>query len=268
MMTSRAEEAQDPEALPPLSVVVPFYNEEENVELMVRAIEEKIGPRAGGHEIILVNDGSRDRTGALCDALAVTNPRVRAIHHRTNLGYGAALKSGFTAARHPMIFYTDGDLQFDLAEIDKLLPLTETADIVTGYRINRQDPWHRRFNAGVYNTVMRLLFGVRLKDLDCAFKIYRKRIFDRIAVRSDGILISGEILVQAVQQRLVIREVGVTHYPRERGTPTGNNPPVVLAAMIELVKFCWAQLRARSTAEAPAMMTPEAAEDRSVTHSR
>ena len=234
------------ETLQALSVVVPLFNEEENVEATVEEVRAKILPRVPLCEIILVDDGSRDRTASMCDALAAAHPRlVRTIHHPQNLGYGAALRSGFAAATHPVIFYTDGDIQFDLAEIDRLLPLLEGADIVTGYRINRQDPWHRRLNAGTYNLVMRVLFGVKLRDLDCAFKLYRKTIFDVIHTKSDGILISGEILVQAVQHGLVIREVGVTHYPRQRGTPTGNKPLVVVSAMIELVKFCWNQWRAR-----------------------
>jgi len=231
-----------------LSVIVPLYNEEENVEATVAEVRAKIAPRFLSCEIVLVNDGSQDRTPSLCDALAAAGTDVRVVHHPRNLGYGAALRSGFAAARHPLLFYTDGDLQFDLDEIDRLLPLLEGADIVTGYRINRQDPWHRRFNAGTYNLVMRTLFGVRLRDLDCAFKLYRKSIFETIQMKSDGILISGEILVQAVAQGLVIREVGVTHYPRARGTPTGNKPLVVVAAMIELVKFCWTQWRARPSA--------------------
>jgi len=241
---------------PSLSIVVPLYNEEENVELTVREIEEKIGPRVGEYEIILVNDGSRDRTGSLCDTLAAASPHTRAIHHDGNQGYGAALRSGFAAARHPLIFYTDGDLQFDLSEIEKLLPLVEGADIATGYRLDRQDPWHRRFNAGVYHAVMRVLFRVRIRDIDCAFKIYRKSMFERVAMRSDGILISGEILVQAVQQGRVIREIGVTHHPRRRGTPTGNNPLVVLVAMLELAKFCWTRAGARPAPEAAGLTSP------------
>jgi glycosyltransferase involved in cell wall biosynthesis len=233
------------QTLTALSVVVPLYNEEENVEPTVREIHAKIGPRAATYEILLVDDGSRDRTPGIADHLAAGDPRVRAIHHPRNLGYGAALRSGFGAALHPLIFYTDGDLQFDLAEIDRLIPLLDGADIVTGFRINRQDPWHRRFNAGFYNLVMRSLFDVKLRDLDCAFKLYRRSIFDVVATESDGILISGEILVQAVRHGLVIREVGVTHYPRRRGVPTGNKPLVVLAAMLELASFCLHQLRLR-----------------------
>ncbi len=233
------------ETIRSLSIVVPCYNEEPNVEATVREIHAKIGPVAGQYEILIVDDGSADSTGALADALAACDPRVRAIHHDVNRGYGAALRSGFAAARYPVIFYTDGDLQFDLSEIERLFPLLDGADIVTGFRIDRKDPWHRRFNAGVYNLAMRVLFGVKLRDLDCAFKLYRKSIFDTIVMRSDGILISGEILVQAVQLGLTIREVGVTHYPRERGVPTGNKPLVVVVAMMELVAFCWSRFWAR-----------------------
>ncbi len=228
-----------------LSIVVPFYNEEENVRSTVAAIQQHIVPRVRESEILLVNDGSHDATRRICEELAAAEPGIRALHHPRNLGYGAALRTGFSAARYPWIFYTDGDLQFDLAEITKLLPLVEGADIVTGHRIDRQDPWHRRFNAGVYNTTMKVLFGVPCRDLDCAFKIYRKSIFDSITTQSDGILISGEILVQAARQGLVIRDIGVTHRPRLKGTPTGNKPLVVLAAMTELAKFCWAHTRQR-----------------------
>ena len=236
------------ETLPSLSVVVPLYNEEENVEATVAEIRAKIYPRVVSCEIILVDDGSHDATARLAEAQAAADPSIRVVRHEGNLGYGAALRTGFEAASMPVIFYTDGDVQFDLDEIERLIPLLDGADIVTGYRINRQDPWHRRFNAGFYNLVMRTLFGVRLRDLDCAFKFYRKSIFDFIKLKSDGILISGEILVQAVQHSLVIREVGVTHYPRARGTPTGNKPLVVVAAMLDLAKFCWSQWRMKQRA--------------------
>ena len=225
-----------------LSIVVPMFNEERNVEATVEEIRSKIGPRVDVWEAILVDDGSLDDTAAVAEALAADDRRVRVVRHPGNRGYGAALRSGFAAAAYPLVFYTDGDLQFDLAEIDRLLALVDGADIVTGYRIDRQDPWHRRFNASFYNATMRLLFGVRVKDLDCAFKIYRKSIFETIAPRSDGILISGEILVEATRQGLVIREVGVTHHPRRAGVATGNKPLVVMAAMLELARFCKRQL--------------------------
>src|SRR5262245_23159647 len=231
-----------------LSIVVPLFNEERNVEATVEELRSKIGARVDAWEAILVDDGSLDGTAAVAEALAADDGRVRVVRHESNRGYGAALRSGFAAARHPLVFYTDGDLQFDLDEIDRLIPLLDGADIVTGWRINRQDPCHRRFKAGIYDLVVMTLFCRRLRDLDCAFKFYRKSIFEVVQMKSDGILISGEILVQAVQHGLSIREVGVTHYPRTRGTPTGNKPLVVVAAMLELVKFCWTQWRLKPRA--------------------
>jgi glycosyltransferase involved in cell wall biosynthesis len=234
--------------LPALSIVVPFYNEEENIEETVRQIREAFEPRTETFEVLLVNDGSADRTGELADELDAADPRVRAVHHKVNIGYGAALLSGFKAASHELIFYTDGDLQFDLAEIDKLIPLLDGADVVTGYRGNRRDPWYRRMNAGTYNLVIRTLFGVKVKDLDCAFKIYRKSIFDKVHANADGIFISGEILIGVTRNNMVIKEVEVTHFPRSRGTAIGNNPLVVLTAMYELTKFCWNELTRRDIA--------------------
>ncbi len=223
--------------LPALSVIIPAFNEEQNVEGTVREIVTKIGPRVENLEILLVDDGSTDRTGVLADELSAAEPRMRVIHHPGNLGYGAALKSGFAGARHPLIFYTDGDLQFDLAEIDRLAPLLDGADIVTAYRIDRQDPWHRRLNARIYNTTIRVLFGLDLEDIDCAFKIYRRSLFETIEIRSRSIFVSAEILTQAHRRGLVIRQVGVTHYPRRGGEPKGNNPSVVAAALRDLVRF-------------------------------
>jgi glycosyltransferase involved in cell wall biosynthesis len=226
-----------------LSIVVPFFNEAENIVATVRAIRDAFDPRVGRYEAILVDDGSMDDTGRIADDLARGDARLRVIHHPSNLGYGAALLSGFTAAHHELIFYTDGDLQFDLTEFDRLVPLLERADIVTGYRGNRRDPWYRRTNAAMYNRVVRTLFGVKVTDLDCAFKIYRKSMFTRIRAQSSGIFITGDILIQATRLGLTIGEVEVTHYPRTRGTPIGNHPKVVLTAMLELTRFCAGHLR-------------------------
>lgn len=225
--------------LPSLSVVVPVFNEENNVVRTIRAVGEKIGARTKEYEIILVDDGSTDHTGERAKETLPDEPRLRIIHHPRNLGYGAALRSGFSAARYPLIFYTDGDLQFDLAEIDRLVALLDGADIVTAYRLNRQDPWYRKFNAAAYNFLIRGLFGVRIRDLDCAFKIYRRRIFDSFDIQASGIFVSAEILVQASRRGFVIRQVGVTHYPRTQGVAKGNKPAIVLTAFRELTRFCW-----------------------------
>ncbi|MGH9868886.1 MAG: glycosyltransferase family 2 protein [Candidatus Polarisedimenticolia bacterium] len=235
-------------AIPGLSVVVPLLNEEKNVEPLVQEIHTNVGPRARVYEIILVNDGSQDRTGAMCDALSRRDARVRVVHHEKNRGYGAALRSGFHASCQPYIFTTDGDLQFDMAEIGRLLQLLEGADIVMGYRAHRMDPAHRRVNATVYKQVMRRLFGVTQKDLDCAFKIYRRDSLEALTLVSDGILISGEILMRAMRQGFVIREVAVSHYPRTHGRQTGNHPRVVATAMVELARLWRASRQQESVA--------------------
>ncbi len=228
-----------------LSIVVPLYDEEENVEATVRHVREVFGSRVTDFEVILVDDGSTDRTGAIADALAAADPRVRVVRHEANRGYGAALMSGFGAATRDLIFYTDGDLQFDLSEFDRLVPLLASFDIATGYRGNRRDPWYRRMNAGFYNLVIRTLFGVKVRDLDCAFKIYRKAMFEKIHPESQGIFISADILIQATREGFTIGEVEVTHFPRRLGTPIGNNPLVVITAMLELARFCLRQITRR-----------------------
>jgi glycosyltransferase involved in cell wall biosynthesis len=230
-----------------LSIVVPFHDEEENIEATVERIHEAFPSFVDHYEIILVDDGSTDRTGHLADRLAADDPRIRAIHHPANLGYGAALRSGFSAARHDLIFYTDGDLQFDLKEFPLLLPLIETADIASGYRANRQDPWHRRFNGRLFNLIMGLLFGLWFRDIDCAFKIYRRRVFESLQLRSSSILIDAEIYILARRQGMTIKEIAVSHYPRTRGTNVGNSPKVVAGAIIELAAFCLRMLFTRST---------------------
>ena len=231
-----------------LSIVVPFHDEEENIEATVERIHEAFPAFADRYEIILVDDGSRDRTGALADRLATADPRIRVIHHPGNLGYGAALRSGFAAARHGHIFYTDGDLQFDLKEFPRLLSLIGTADIASGYRGDRQDPWHRRFNGRVFNLIMGLLFGLWFKDIDCAFKLYRRRVFEAVKPRSSSILIDAEIYILARRQGMTIREIEVTHYPRTRGTNVGNSPRIVIGAILELVAFIFRMLFRRASA--------------------
>jgi glycosyltransferase involved in cell wall biosynthesis len=158
------------ERLSELSLFYPMYNEEQNIEEAVRRALTTLPRYADRFEVILVNDGSKDDTGRIADSLAQADERVRAVHHPRNLGYGAALRSGIDAARYEWIFYTDGDNQFDLDELRLLLPLRADADIVTGYRIARSDPWNRKLNAWAFNLLVRILFGLRFRDVDCAFK--------------------------------------------------------------------------------------------------
>ncbi len=220
-----------------LSVFFPCYNEEENVERTTRAALAACRAITSDFEIIIVNDGSRDRTGELADGLAATHPEVRAVHNRPNRGYGGALQAGFLAARKEWVFYTDGDGQFDFQEIPKLLDLLDRYDIVSAYRLDRQDSWVRRLNAWCWTTLCNVMLGTRLRDIDCAFKIYPRRLFDEIEMRSEGALIDAEILAKAARRGYRIGQVGVHHYPRTAGEQTGANLRVILRAFRELFKL-------------------------------
>jgi glycosyltransferase involved in cell wall biosynthesis len=219
---------------PGVSVFYPCYNEEANVERTTRAALRTCDRLFEDYEIIIVNDGSRDRTAAIADRLAAENPHVRAVHNNPNRGYGGALARGFREARKDYIFYTDGDGQFDFEELEQLLPMLSKFEIVSAYRMNRQDPIHRKLNAKCWGTLVNALFGIRLRDIDCAFKMYPRRFIDEIEMRSTGALIDTEMLAKARRLGYSIGQFGVHHYPRTAGTQTGANLRVILKAFREL----------------------------------
>jgi glycosyltransferase involved in cell wall biosynthesis len=217
-----------------ISVFFPCYNEQENVARTVEQVLGVLEKLNAGFEVIIVDDGSADRTGRIADEIAARDSRVKAVHHRTNLGYGAALQSGFKAATKELVFYTDGDGQFDLNELPLLLPLIRQYDIVAGYRINRQDNLIRRINGWCWTKLVCLLFGMKVRDIDCAFKLYKREIFDNIELSSTGALISAEILARAVRRGYSLTQKGVHHYPRTAGKQTGANLRVIFRAFKEL----------------------------------
>lgn len=217
-----------------LTIFFPCYNEEQNVEKVTRDAIAAARQVADDYEILIINDGSRDRTGEIADKLAAEYPAVRAIHHEVNKGYGAALQTGFKNAGKELVFYTDGDGQFKIEEIKKLLPLIEKYDIVSGYRINRRDPLHRKVNAFMWGAMVNMLFKFNVKDVDCAFKLYRRKIFDDITLTAQGALIDTEVLARAKAKGYTITEVGVNHYPRTAGSQTGAKLSVIIKAFREL----------------------------------
>ncbi len=217
-----------------LTVFFPCWNEQEAVEPLTRKAVQVLQSIGADYEVIIVNDGSSDRTGSIADRLAAENPRIRVVHHPANRGYGAALQSGFRAARKELVFYTDGDGQFDLDELPPLLELMDRFDIVSCYRINRQDGPIRKLNAFCWTRLVGLVFGLSLKDIDCAFKLYKRSVFDGMEMLSSGALIDTEILARAVRKGCRITQVGVRHYPRCAGRATGANPKVILKAFKEL----------------------------------
>lgn len=221
-----------------LSVFFPAKDEAENVEAVVRDALRILPGVADRFEVTVVDDGSTDGTGAIADRLAAEDPRVRVIHHATNRGYGAAVRSGLQAASEPYIFYTDGDQQFDLADLPSLIARIGDADVVAGYRRKRMDPRRRLVVAWVYNRIIRTLFGVHVRDVDCAYKLFRREVFTRVPlarVHSNGAFFSPELLITLKAAGIRIVEVGVPHYPRTKGAPKGAPPKVIVRAIRDLL---------------------------------
>ena len=218
-----------------LSFFFPAHNEEANIEGLVAEAIESLPAIAETFEIIAVNDGSRDRTQVLADELTAANPGVvRAVHHSTNLGYGAALRSGFAAARYELVAFTDGDRQFrveDLARLTERLAAPDRPDVVVGYRIKRADPLVRTLYARAYRLANRLFYGLAVTDVDCACKLFRREALEGVQVESDGAFFSAELLIKLRGAGRSIVEVGVPHYPRTAGSPTGARPQVIFRAV-------------------------------------
>ncbi|MFN8523527.1 MAG: glycosyltransferase family 2 protein [Chloroflexota bacterium] len=220
-----------------ISAVLPAYNEEEVIAASVAAMASTLESLAPDYEVIVVNDGSRDRTAEIVRGLSAANPRVRLVSHEVNRGYGSALWTGFTSAEKDLVFLTDGDKQFDVSELRDFLPLLEGHDMVIGYRKPRADPWIRRLNGWGWNKVVWLFFGYVAEDVDCAFKLFRRSVLDRVDVRATGATFSAEFLIKARRLGYTIRERAVGHYPRLAGTPTGAKPAVILRAFRELLRL-------------------------------
>lgn len=234
---------QTPDAL---SVFFPAYNEEKNISTTVeKAIKVLHDLKIPDWEILIVNDGSKDRTGEIADALSKKYQGVLAIH-QVNGGYGAALRAGFKNAKYDLVVYTDADGQFDFSEVAKFLDNAGEADIIYGYRIKRQDPIYRLLFAKGWALSLFLFFGLRLKDVDCGFKLVKKGVLAQIAKKfplesSRGGMINAELAIKAKKLGHDIAQVGVDHYPRLAGRPTGANLKVILQSYIDLLKL-WFKL--------------------------
>jgi glycosyltransferase involved in cell wall biosynthesis len=218
-----------------LSYFFPAHNEEANLRGLVEEALATLPGLAATFEIVIVDDGSRDATGAIADELAAAHPGiVRAVHHPTNLGYGAALLSGFRASHHDLVAFTDGDRQFrveDLGRLTERLAAPDAPDVVVGYRIRRADPLIRTLYARAYRFANLVWFRLRVRDVDCACKLFRREALEGIAVESGGAFFSAELLIKLRAAGRAVVEVGVPHHPRTAGSPTGAKPSVVLRAV-------------------------------------
>jgi glycosyltransferase involved in cell wall biosynthesis len=220
-----------------LSIVIPAYNEADNVEEAVRRVSDVAQTLGTEYEIILVNDGSRDRTGEVGESLVGRVPNYRLVEHFPNRGYGGALKAGFAAATKDLIAFTPADNQFDFNEIRRLLAAMNAADIVSGWRQHDQDNFMRKLNRFGWNALIRLLFGYLCRDIDCGFKVFKRNLLDHIHIESNGAMIDTEMLAGAKARGYRIAEAPVTHLPRVAGHPTGANPRVILRAFRDLWRF-------------------------------
>ncbi len=227
--------AQPSRPLPGLSVFLPAYNEEENIERVVAGVLAHLPAIADDYEVIVVDDGSGDRTPRIADRLAAANSRVRAVHHQTNRGYGAAVASGMAAARQPFVALLDADGQFDPADLATLARFASDNDAVIGCRAVRADPLVRRIYGCGWTLLMRLFFGLGVSDLNCGLKLFRRSTVEKIELQASGALVTAELMVKLLARGARIREVEVRHLPRLQGQQTGARPAVVLGAFRELV---------------------------------
>jgi glycosyltransferase involved in cell wall biosynthesis len=242
----RAPAGSDGVLRPPLTLVFPVFDEERNIGPLLDSCRDLVPKLAADFEVIVVDDGSRDGSARVIEQRRLSDPRIRVVSHASNLGYGAALRAGLREARGEHVFFCDADMQFDLDELGSLLDHTDEFDIVAGYRFPRRDPWPRRLIAVTWGLLVRLLFGLQVRDIDCAFKVFRRPILDAIPIQSIGAFVNTEILVRARALGASIRQIPVSHQRRRHGTPTGAHPRVLLRALLELTAL-YRELR-----EAPA----------------
>lgn len=223
---------------PSISLVLPAYNEADNIEPMVAEAMPALEAVSDDFEIIVVDDGSADGTAAVTRQVMESNPHVRLIEHPVNQGFGAAVFSGFANAEKDWIFYTDADRQFVLGELENFVPLMDQADLIAGYRAPRRDPFLRVFYGKGWSMLCTLVFGYTVRDVDCGFKLFRREIIEDLAptIRSRGATFSIEWLVRAKRAGYRFVELPVTHRPRVAGSQTGANIGVIVRAFRELVQ--------------------------------
>ena len=224
-----------------LSLFFPAYNEEGNIKNTVEKAIPVLKNVASKYELLIVDDGSKDKTGEIADKLAEEYSFIQVIHHCSNQGYGEALKSGFYNSKYQWIVFIDSDGQFDFSEVTRLIEKSGEADIVAGYRINRQDPLMRKIFGFGWTFLSRLLLDVGVRDVDCAFKLVKKKVIDTIPKLQStrGGMISPELLGRAKKAGFKIVEVGVHHYPRKEGKQTGANLKVIFKSFMDLGKLWW-----------------------------
>jgi glycosyltransferase involved in cell wall biosynthesis len=233
-----------------VSLVLPAHNEEDNIRAVIDQALRTLPNFAEDFEIIVINDGSVDSTGSIAASIENADPHVRVVNHSINRGYGAALRSGFAASTGDWVMIMDSDRQFDIGDLVYLAPLSTEYDLVAGYRILRNDPPHRILFGKTFRLAMRVLFGIQLRDIDCAFKLIRGDILRSLALESDGAMISTELMARWARIGGSWTQVGVHHYPRTAGQQSGGSLRVILRAMRDVPQL-WLKLHRESPETVP-----------------
>jgi glycosyltransferase involved in cell wall biosynthesis len=233
--------------LPSLSIFFPCYNEEQNIGLLIQQAQELAPQIASKHEILVINDGSVDKTAQVVKHLAQNDEHIRLIEHPKNLGYGMSLRTGFANAKSEWVFFTDGDGQFDLNQLKEFIPATRSSTVVIGYRTNRAEGSLRALNARLFKLFIDVLFRVHVRDIDCAFKLLKTDLIQSLPLQSSGAMISAEILYRLKKKHLKVTQLPVRHLPRKYGQPSGNNIKVILKAFYEAFRL-YASMKKQSLA--------------------
>ena len=227
---------------PGLSIFFPAYNDSGTIASLVITALQTAQRLTSDYEVIIVNDGSADHTAEIADELARTYPQVRVLHHDRNRGYGGALRSGFAAATRELVFYTDGDAQYDPAEMEVLwAAFHDGVDLVNGYKISRSDPLHRIVIGRIYHHTVKALFGLRVRDVDCDFRLMRRAIFERVHLEKNSGVICLEMMKKIQDAGFRIAEVPVHHYHRAYGRSQFFNVPRLFRTGVDVMKL-WVSL--------------------------
>ena len=236
-----------PVRIPAISVFLPSHNEEGNVERVVRSYLAELPRVADDFEVIVVDDGSRDRTGEIADRLAAEDSHVKVVRHHVNQGYGGAVISGIRAATKPYVLLCDGDGQFDPSDLERLIPFVPEYDVVAGHRVRRADPLIRKINGKAWTILVRVLLGITISDIDCGFKLFKREKLEGMVLRARGAMISTELMARLAGRNAKVIEVDVKHLPRLTGEQSGANLKVVARAFKELIAL-YRELRAERRA--------------------
>jgi glycosyltransferase involved in cell wall biosynthesis len=243
-------------ATPRLSLVMPAYNEAAGIADAVAEAHESLAGLGYTFEILVVDDGSTDGTATQVWDLMSIWPRVRLISHNINLGYGAALRTGFEAARYDLVAFTDADSQFHLEDIEDLVYLAREVPVVVGWRIDRQDPWRRRFLSRGYNWLARRLLGTGVRDCDCALKVFRREALAYLLPESTGFFVNTEMLCRARTMGWTVAEVGVRHRPRNRGRSKVSLMEVP-KTFVKMMRFWWRHILLSKPFVVPTVTRPD-----------